>query len=282
MPKQACSIGVLFLTPLCNMSCTFCITDDALSTMRCDQALRLLDFVAARSINSLVIGGGEPFMWPHGVLRLAREAKRRGFVVQVGTNGLAMPAGYEYTDAVDRYVLPLDAPDAATHNRLRKCEGGHHRVILDRLERLAQAGKEVTVSTVVNAQNLHGLPDLGRFLQAYAARGGRLHAWHLYRFIPEGRGGAVNAHRLRLSEKTYDEACAEVKDMRLGFTIYKRKDMRHSKTVDFFWYSAEEIVVGSDMWSKGSGLVSCIPKRRLTLAPYVCHRRPRQNTRYKT
>ena len=50
--------------------------------------------------------------------------------------------------------------------------------------------------------------------------------------------------------KAYDVACAQVKAMNLGFTIYKRKDMRHSKTVDFFWYEGEQIKVGSEVWGE--------------------------------
>jgi len=244
------SIGVIFLHPGCNMRCSFCVTDDTFSAMRYDQALRLLDFVKARSIDSVVLGGGEPFTWEPGVVRLAREAKDRCFIVQAGTNGLALPEGYERLDCIDRYVLPLDGADEATHNSLRHCSGGHHRIILGRLARLREAGKAVTISTVVTARNIGQLCALGHFLADYASSGAHLHAWHLYQFIPEGRGGAVNAKALRVDEPAYDAACAEVKAMDLGFTIYKRKDMRHSQSVDFFWYEGERIVVGSEVWGQ--------------------------------
>jgi len=242
------SIGVIFLHPGCNMRCSYCVTEDSFSSMRQDQALGLLDFVAERAINTLVLGGGEPFTWAPGVVALAGEAKRRGFVVQVGTNGVALPEGYEHSEAIDRYILPLDAADAATHNRFRRYAGNHHGLICERLDRLNAAGKAVTVSTVVTAQNIDSLAALGVFLADYTLGGGRLHAWHLYRFIPEGRGGARHAKTLWVDEEAYHEACAVVKAMDLGFRIYKRRDMRHSATVDFFWYEGERIVVGSEVW----------------------------------
>jgi hypothetical protein len=39
-----------------------------------------------------------------------------------------------------------------------------------------------------------------------------------------------------------------MKAMDLGFTIFKRRDMRHSRTVDFFWYVGDRLVVGSEVW----------------------------------
>ena len=244
------SIGVIFLHPGCNMSCSFCITTDTYSSMRPDQAVHLLDVLRARGIDNVVMGGGEPTMWAHDLVGLTREAKERGFLVQLGTNGVAMPCDYERLDSIDRYVLPLDGPDAATHDRMRHCGASHFEIVRERMERLRDAGKCLTVSTVVTAENIDRLADLAVLLMDHVLDGARLHAWHLYRFIPEGREGARNAPRLDVPEAEYDAACAQVRDMGLGFTIYKRKDMRHSKTVDFFWYAGERIVVGSEVWAR--------------------------------
>lgn len=242
------TIGVVLLHAGCNMTCTFCVTDDAVSSMRFDQALRLLDVLKMRAIDSLVLGGGEPFAWVPGVLRLAQAAKARGFQVQIGTNGVALPDGYERMDCVDRYVLPLESMDPATHNRMRIFGAGHHALILECMDQLRRAGKSVTVSTVVTAENIGRLPEIGVFLADYRLAGARLHAWHLYRFLPEGRGGGPNGARLYVSEDDYDAACAEVRAMDFGITVYKRRDMRHSKTVDFFWYEGEALKIGSQVW----------------------------------
>ena len=230
------------------MTCSFCVTGSNLSSMRRDQALSLLDTIADHGINNLVLGGGEPFTWEPGILSFAEMAKRRGFFVQVGTNGVALPEGYERTPWVDRFVLPLDGADAETHNRLRHYKEGHYQLIRERMARLREAGKSITVSTVVTAWNIDALPEIGVLLADDVLAGARLHAWHLYRFIPEGRGGRIHAAQLNVTETAYDAACAEIKSLDLGFTVFKRKDMRHSRTVDFFWYEGETLRVGSQVW----------------------------------
>lgn len=184
-----------------------------MAAMGYPQAKGLLDVAQERGIGNLVLGGGEPFLWEPGVLRLAREAKRRGFFVQIGTNGVALPEGYEGLDCIDRYVLPLDGADAATHNRVRRYGNGHYALVRARMARLREARKAVTFSTVVTAWNIDMLGELGVLLADEMLAGARLHAWHLYRFIPEGRGGGRNAASLWVSEEEFDAACAEMKAM---------------------------------------------------------------------
>ncbi len=263
---DARSIAVLMLHPGCNMSCSYCVTENSMSSMRYEQALHVLDEAARRRIGNVVLGGGEPFTWRPGAMRLAREAKRRGFVVQIGTNGAAPPPGYERAEAVDRYVLPLDAATASAHDALRHYPDGHHRVIVERLTRLREAGKSVTVSTVVTALNLGEMETLAYFLNAYAREGGRLHAWHLYRFLPQGRGGARNAPRLRIGDATYEAACARAKAAARGYAVFKRKDMQHSRTVDFFWHEGARLCIGSECWRNTSVSDSGWIQRPETLA----------------
>ncbi len=244
------NIAVVLLHGGCNMRCRFCITENSLECLSYPQALELLAALAGKGFDTVVLGGGEPFTWPHDVLRLADNAKRRGFVVQIGTNGIAMPPDYAERASVDRYVLPLDGSCAETHNRLRLWKKNHYALIHGRLERLCAAGREVTVSTVVNAQNLLGLPMLAAWLDGYVARGGRLHAWHLYKFIPAGRGGARNERELALSARAYNDACARVRTDARPYTIYKRPDMQHSATVDFFWMEKGRLHTGSEVWGE--------------------------------
>lgn len=253
------SIGVMMLHPGCNMRCRFCITDNRLSSMRGDQALWVLDHMQAMGMDNLVLGGGEPFLWEPGVIRLAEEAKRRAMFVQVGTNGVALPAGYERLECFDRYVLPLESAAPAAHDRMRCWVGSHHALILRRLEELAAAGKSITVSTVVTAENRSEIPVLAAFLADYALSGARLHAWHLYQFIPEGRGGARHADALRVREEDYDALCAEIKAMPLGFTVFKRKDMRHSRSVDFYWFEEGKPRIGSEVWGSRQTRTTPVP-----------------------
>ncbi len=134
---------------------------------------------------------------------------------------------------IDRYVLPLESMDPGVHDRLRPYARSHHAIILDRLEKLRAAGKSVTVSTVGTRESVGELPALGRHLESWRAGGGDLHAWHLYRFLPIGRGGEANAARLDVEEADYHHACDAVKATDPGFRVFKRPDMYQSSSVEF-------------------------------------------------
>ncbi len=250
-------IAVVFLHGGCAMRCRFCISDARLSSMSRTQYLSVLETLRARGFDQIVVGGGEPCEWPGDWRYAAGEAKVRGFHVQLGTNGVLLPEGFARVGSVDRFVLPMDAAEPALHNDLRRSGpvgagtcADHHGLILQRLETLRRAGREVTVSTVVNAANLAETPAIGRWLGRYAGRGGRVHAWHLYRFIPAGRGGANHASALDISNEAYEAAVHAARHAVEGVRVFKRPDMRHSRTVDFFWQEGAQLKVGSEVWTK--------------------------------
>lgn len=217
------------------MACSFCITEDMLSIFSFDQAIELLEKMKGTPINNVVIGGGEPFSWNYDLIGLTQEAKKRSFFVQIGTNGVDLPKGYEYFPNVDRYVLPLESVHEDTHNTMRIYNNEHHSIIMNRLDELKKADKSVTVSTVVTKENISELRDLAKFLKEYNEEKNTLHAWHLYKFVPEGRGGRLNAPKLEVSMQDYDTRTNELKNSKLGFHVYRRKDMFDSKNVEFFW-----------------------------------------------
>ena len=235
MAKHNYEIAVIMLHPGCNMTCMFCISENSMDCMSFNDAVRAIDTARSHGVRNVVFGGGEPFAWAHDLMALARYAKSLELIVQVGTNGVDLPRGYEHAEDIDRYVLPLDSADADLHNTLRQYGDGHHELVMNRLEVLRASGRTVTVSTVVTSQNWAHLSDLGRFLNDYAADGGQLHAWHLYKFIPEGRGGRANADALYIRESVYKATTSHVRAQYPHLTIYKRKDMFHSSTVDFYW-----------------------------------------------
>lgn len=226
-------IAVVMLHDGCDMFCRFCVTAGRWC-LEWAETERLLVRLHRERVSHVVFGGGEPFAWPHGVREIARVARAMGFHVQVGTNGVSLPEGFARFQEVDRYVLPLEAADAATHDRLRRHAPSHHALVLDRLARLREAGKSVTVSTVVTSETAAGLGRLAAFLEAYAAGGGALHAWHLYRFLPVGRGGARAADRLAISEEAYRQACDALRGHAWPFRIFRRPDMYRSRTVTFY------------------------------------------------
>lgn len=236
----------MFLQPQCNMTCTFCVTEDDFEPMAFDAAVALLDHLVERGVRTVVLGGGEPFAWAGGVVALAREAKARGLLVQVGTNGVALPAGYASLECIDRWVLPLESVDPRVHEAMRLHGRGHHGVVVERLRELQRAARSVTVSTVLTAVNVHGLSDLARHLADYHAVGHNVHAWHLYQFLPLGRGGRRHRDELSLPPDVYQAACAEVQQLELPFRVFRRSDMYRSRTVEFYWSHRGRVVAGSE------------------------------------
>lgn len=227
-------IKVAVIMPLsgCNMFCNFCVTDDDFDCVSFEQAVSMLKYVGELGIKNVVFGGGEPFFWPHNIIRLCEKAKELGFIVQTGTNATKLPQGYEKLPCIDRFVIPVESADEKIHNSMRFFPNGHYSVVMDCLKRLRAKAKAVTVSTVVTNSNIAGLEGLADFLRGYDD--GHIHAWHLYRFIPKGRGGLMNAAKLAPAFDAYASACENIKAMDLPFHVFKRADMYNSKTVEFF------------------------------------------------
>ncbi|HJV22700.1 MAG TPA: radical SAM protein [Holophagaceae bacterium] len=234
-------IASIYLLPDCNMSCRFCGSELDFSVISPARAVQLLGHLRTRGFTQVVLGGGEPFLWPHDLVELCRQAKALGYLVQVCTNGTLLPAGIERESAIDRFILPLEAATPALHDRLRRHAKGHHAQVLAQVDRLAAAGRSLTLSTVVTRENLPELPVLADQLEALKASGANLHAWHLYRFLPTGRQGRDHGAELLTSTQAYRAAVAGVRTRDRGFTIYRRSDMLRSSTVAYFWADDGEL-----------------------------------------
>jgi MoaA/NifB/PqqE/SkfB family radical SAM enzyme len=240
-------VAVIMPQPECNMVCEFCVTEDKMGTMTLEQGIVLLQEMKKAGVEIIVLGGGEPFLWKPGILNLAKAAKDLGFFVQVGTNGILLPEEFEKVDVVDRWVIPLESATASAHNRMRRYKNHHHQTILSVLEKLKSAKKSVTISTVVTTWNQSEFLDLAEFLREYHSGTNHIHAWHLYQFVPEGRGGStLRAQDLQLPQEEYQRIFSLLKAKNLPFKIFKRSSMYHSKDVQFYYFEAGRIFSKSE------------------------------------
>ena len=245
------TVAVVFMQPACNMHCTFCVTEDNFDVMMRSQAEALLTYLKMLGVKSLVIGGGEPFDWPGDLISISQYAKQLGFrTVQVGTNGIALPDGFENIESIDRFVISIESAHPAPHNAMRLYQNRHHDIIMNRLDKLKEAKKSVTLSTVITEVNKNAILQLAEFIHQHNEDSHHVHAWHLYQFIPVGRGGVVHGDDLRIEPEEYDAIVESVKALNLPFKIYRRSDMYASQTVDFFWYHHGEIKRGSEIWNQ--------------------------------
>ncbi len=226
-------IAAIYLLPDCNMGCTFCGSELGFDVLDPTLARRMLVDLKARGFTQVVLGGGEPLLWPHGVVDLAQAARELGFLVQLCTNGTLLE-GLERETAFDRFILPLEALTPALHDQLRVLPGGHHAQVLAALDRLQAAGRSVSLATVVTRENLAELPPLAEELARRKAAGLAIHAWHLYRFLPVGREGRAHAG-LATTAEAYRAAVDHVRSVNRGFPIYRRSDMLRSSSVAYVW-----------------------------------------------
>lgn len=244
-------VVVLMLHGGCNMDCTFCINDPGMQSFTQGEAGDALVQAKYWGAKSVVLGGGEPFAWRGNLVGLACQAQRMGLVTQVGTNGLALPAGYESLTCFDRWVMPIESSTAGSHDRMRlakRSPAGHYAVIVDRLESLGRARRSVTLSTVLTKENVGGLDGLAAWIGEYHGRHGNVHAWHLYQFIPLGRGGATNWQSLSIAPEEYQEAARRIQGMRLPFRVYRREEMPRSRVVEFLSKRGGKVVWGDKAW----------------------------------
>ena len=230
-------IAALFLLPDCDLACRFCASEFGLDSLTEDEAIRWIGSVAAKRYTSVVLGGGEPLLWSGDLFRVGARAKELGLVVQLNTNGVAWREEVETSKSIDRVILPLDGATHTTHDFLRGRRKGHRALVEDRLRRLSVVGREVTIGSVICRLNSADLPAIAEELAERVEAGLRLHAWHLYRFQPIGRGGGAigRNEELGLGVGEYLHVCKPIQSVSRSWKIYRRPDMTRSKDVDFFW-----------------------------------------------
>lgn len=241
-------VGVIMLHGACSMSCLFCITENTLSEMTPKQVEEVLEIIKGREMESVVFGGGEPLQWRYSLSHSINLAKTMGLHTQVGTNGVGLTPNVIENLNADRYVIPLDSNNPQVHNYLRKGFRKHYDIIKGRLKYLTERRIPFTISTVVCKINLDMLHEITAFLLHLWEKGAKIHAWHLYRFLPLGRNGFKNADMLNISKNEYFDKTEEIKKRDLPFFVYRRPNMQLSKEVDFFWVEESHIKIGSQVW----------------------------------
>lgn len=243
--------GVLMLQPKCNMACSFCVTEDSMQTMSFEIAQKLLSDFRDREFTSVIFGGGEPFFWPHDLKKIIMYAKELGLKTQLGTNTIKLPENLQEWAFVDRWVIPLDGVSEKTHNTLRPYQGRHLQIVTEALQKLKAAGHSVTVSTVVTQVNQQEVNQVGEHLRGLQDSAQKfIHAWHIFKFLPFGRGGKLHQSELEVSNTDYENIIIKAREQKLPFKVFKRKDMLLSKTVEFYWVENQKIM----LQSKAKGL----------------------------
>lgn len=177
-------------TRRCNLHCAHCYSDsfdreypDELTT---DEALAMVDDLAAFGSPVLLISGGEPLRRPD-LLTVARHATEVGMRVVISTNGTLLTPHYaeELAQVGVSYVgISIDGRPA-THNKFRGMPGAFE-ASLSALRSCRDAGIKTGLRFTLTRMNQQDLPWLFDLMEQEEIR--RLCIYHL---VPSGRGARI-------------------------------------------------------------------------------------------
>ena len=224
----------------CNMRCRFCFAtfQDVKQTvlprghLPRDQALSVVEQLAAAGFDKITFAGGEPTLCPW-LGELIELAKRRGLTTMLVTNGsrLLTPGWLDTHSAhLDWVVLSIDSADPRTHERLGRSIAGqagralavdHYLAIAAELRR---RNVRLKVNTVVTAENVE--EDMGDLLLAL-----RPERWKVLQVLPIGGQNDGKVESLLIDELTFRRFCARhqrVADAGIALVPEDNEDMTGS------------------------------------------------------
>lgn len=171
-PFEAPLCAVLVPTWQCNFRCRYCYfgtgaqPNDVLDPAT---ALRLVEEAAALGVVTLVIGGGEPLLYPH-LTDLVAAASRNGMLPTFSTNGsLLTRARLEglHQAGLRTLQISLDTADPEGHDWLTQSRGSFPKIV-QAIREAKAIGLYVKVRSVITPANLDSVPALIDLLASLA------------------------------------------------------------------------------------------------------------------
>ncbi len=149
-------LAVYYVTTACNLNCAYCEdfgarrNAQAAAPLPLPDALKLLQAVR-RSVDRLILTGGEPLLYP-GLPELVARARRELKFQQITllTNSLLLPQHEALLPHLSRLVISLDSTDPAAWNALLRGPVGAAEAILDNIRRYARRQRELGYRLIVN------------------------------------------------------------------------------------------------------------------------------------
>jgi len=149
---------LLLINRGCNLKCSFCDLWQDFENMPLQKTLPLLDQAVKIGTQTLVITGGEPFIYPE-LWTVVRAAKDRGLSVNITTNGTLIDKHWDAlcSSGVDSLSFSIDGMPA-THDIIRGQKGAWKRTVagLDRVRLETEIA--TSVYFVVTRDNVAELP----------------------------------------------------------------------------------------------------------------------------
>lgn len=199
------------VTYACNMKCTHCFSNAGIAgskELTTDEALDLIDELAAMKVFWIGFGGGEPLL-RKDFLTLLEHATENRIQVTFSTNGSLMDdhLAHKLSDLGIGYVQVSVDGCPSTHDTIRGVEGSFEKA-KECIMKLSRAGVKTIMATVIHRKNFAELFDIFSL-----ALNIKVYGWRILRFIPLGRGSrdwvlSLNQHRRLASLLTRYETIA--------------------------------------------------------------------------
>ena len=207
------------VTPACNLACAHCYaaTSGAQQVLTTEQALKVIDDLAAFGVPVVLFSGGEPFARPD-IRTLAAYAKEKGLRVTFSTNGTLIDddlADWIRDLGVSYVGISIDGTEAV-HDEFRRHPGAY-RLSLAAIRRLRDRGVKVGLRVTMTRANTAAIPAIFDLMRAE-----RVPRICLYHLVYTGRGREIAASDLdhaeaRAALETIVEECRKCFDS--GFPV---------------------------------------------------------------
>ncbi len=186
------------VTPACNLSCSHCYaaTAGAQKVLDTEQALSVIDDLAAFQVPVILFSGGEPFARPD-IRTLAEHAKGKGLRVTFSTNGTLIDDGLAnwIRDLGVSYVgISIDGTEEI-HDTFRRQKGAY-RQSLAAIRRLRERDVKVGLRVTMTRANVAAIPDIFELM-----RNEKVPRICLYHLVYTGRGKEIAATDLSHEEE---------------------------------------------------------------------------------
>lgn len=203
LPKSPLELSIE-LTTRCNLDCPHCLAEASKEgkSIPYDRILSLVDEAQLIGVRILDLGGGEPLLYD-GFFDLCEYILSKGLKLSFVTNGLLIPTRInslrrilkKYDDLLGVGVS-LDGPSPELHGYFRPKETFDSAI--EAIIMLRESGAKVSVSCVLNKENIKVIPEFLSFLSALNISDVRF-----LPFMPLGRGAKFKSEVLS-SRAIYD------------------------------------------------------------------------------
>lgn len=186
------------VTSRCNLKCTHCYaaTEGTPEELTTNEALAVIDDLAAFACPVLLFSGGEPFVRPD-ILTLAHHAVAKGLRVVFSTNGTLIDerlAAEIKAVGVSYVGISIDGMEAV-HDRFRASPGAFQRALAG-IRHCRDVGVKVGLRVTMTKDNVGEIPSIFDLMEAE-----RIPRICLYHLVYCGRGAEIATHDLTHAQR---------------------------------------------------------------------------------